>query len=240
MGKRSKKSDVPSATEHGEMRNMPPEVEMNAKVRIASAGYGLVHAEFCYSLTTAVKDLQCPIQLDYQGGCYVHHNRNMLMDNALQSDATHLMFIDTDIAFPKDGIRRLLVHDLPIVGGSYHYKKDPVDGVAKTTVKPLMTDVDGNTPADWTMDRTKPFECRALPTGFMLINLDVIKSLEPPDFAGDREGNSEAGPRKWFDFGSYAGFVGEDVYFCDYLRNQGVPIWCDPTIPLGHVGNKVY
>lgn len=218
MGKRSQKAaDTPQAP----------------KVTIASAGYGQVTAEFCYSLALAVKSMNIPLRLDYHAGCYVHYNRNVLLDNALKSDSTHLMFIDTDIAFPRDGIMQLLEHDKPIIGGAYNLRRLPKDGVALTTVKPLP----GAPPE---MDKTKPFQCRALPTGFMLIHLDTIRALEPPPFMGGRDGTLEGSPRRWFDFGDYAGFVGEDVFFCEYVSKQGVPIWCDPTIKLGHVGPTVF
>jgi hypothetical protein len=226
-GKSVEKSFVPLSAE-----------PRDTKLTIASAGYGQVTAEFCYSLAMACKVLDVPIRLDYHAGCYVHYNRNVLLDNALKSDSTHLMFIDTDIAFPRDGIPQLLAHKKPIVGGAYNLRKKPeMDDrgpVAVTTVKPLEG-------APREMDRSKPFECRGLPTGFMLIELDVLRNLpEKPDFMGGRDGTVEGTPRKWFDFGNYAGFVGEDIYFCDFLRKQGVPIWCDPTIKLGHVGPHIY
>jgi len=224
----------------------PPELEMPAgwpqdfKLTIASAGYGEVTSEYCYSLVLAVKSLQCPIRLDYERSCYVHRNRNVLLDRALAGDSTHLMFLDTDIAFPRDGIQQLIARQKPIIGGAYNLKKAPVDGRTTTTVKALERDLNGRPHGEWVMDKTKPFECRAIPTGFMLIELDALRALEPPPFGGDREGNPDAGPRNWFDFGNYAGFVGEDVYFCDFVRDQGVPIWCDPTIRLGHIGPQVF
>lgn len=224
--------------------NMPPGWPDKYKITIASAGYGMVHAEFCYSLAVAVKVLQCPSKLDYEGGCYVHRNRNNLLDRALKSDSTHLMFIDTDIAFPPDGIPRLVSAQKPIIGGAYNLKKDPKNNVATTTVKALERDLKGRPHEEWIMDKSKPFECAGIPTGFMLIELDALRDIErrgeAPEFGGDRAGSPNKGPRNWFDFGNYAGFVGEDIYFCHYLRDRGVPIWCDPTIPLGHIGPKVY
>lgn len=235
MGKRAQRAAPKPDT-------LPPELQHGAKISIASSGYGEVTSEFCYSLVMAVKSLQCPIRLDYERSCYVHRNRNVLMQRALESDSTHLMFIDTDIAFPRDGIQQLVALNKPIAGGAYNLKRLPEEGVSITTVKPLMESLPPDQWVDgrWVMDKSKPFECRALPTGFMLIDLRVIRGLEPPPFGGDREGNPDAGPRNWFDFGNYAGFVGEDVFFCDFVRNQGVEIWCDPTIKLGHIGPQVF
>ena len=237
MAKRAAKANPPEL-------KMPPGWPHNYKLVLASAGYGQVTSEFCYSLALAVKDLPCAMRLDYESGCYVHRNRNNLLDRALKSDATHLMFLDTDIAFPRDGIQQLIARQKPIIGGAYNLKKPPVDGRTTTTVKALERDLQGRPHGEWIMDKSKPFECRAIPTGFMLIELDVLRRLEAegraPEFGGDRAGSPDKGPRNWFDFASYNGFVGEDVYFCDFVRERGVPIWCDPTIRLGHIGPTVF
>lgn len=59
------------------------------------------------------------------------------------------------------------------------------------------------------------------PTGFMLIKLDSLKKLERPYF------KAEDG-------------VGEDVFFCRKARKSGLSVFCDPTIEIGHIGEKVY
>ena len=237
MGKRAQKAAPPRL-------QMPTGWPQDYKLTIAWAGYGQVTTEFAVSLAIAIKGLQCPVRLDYENGCYVHRNRNNLLDRALKSDSTHLMFVDTDIVFPGDGIQTLISRQKPIVGGAYNLKKPAVDGVALTTVKALERDLNGRPHDEWTMDKSKPFECAALPTGFMLIELDALRQLEAegkaPEFGGDRAGSPDKGPRNWFDFANYSGFVGEDVYFCHYLRDRGVPIWCDPTIKLGHIGPAVF
>lgn len=234
MGKRAQKAAPPAL-------EMPAGWPQDYKLTIGWAGYGQVHTEFAVSLAIAVKSLPCPIRIDYENGCYVHRNRNNILDRALKSDSTHLMFVDTDIIFPGTGIQTLIARQKPIIGGAYNLKKTAVEGRTTTTVKALERDLNGRPHDEWIMDKSKPFECRALPTGFMLIELDVLRNLPvKPEFGGDRAGSPDKGPRNWFDFGNYAGFVGEDVYFCDFVRNQGVPIWCDPTIKLGHLGTSVF
>jgi len=238
VGKRAQKAEPPAL-------NMPAGWPHDYKLTIAWAGYGLVHTEFAVSLAVATKNLACPARLDWQNSCYVHDNRNMLLDRALESDSTHMMFVDTDIVFPPDGIQTLISRQKPIIGGAYNLKAAPIEGVTRTTVKALERDLAGRPHNEWVMDKSKPFECRGLPTGFMLIELDVLRQLEAegqaPDYAGARGGRPGSGPRKWFDFAKTDdSFVGEDIYFCDYLRDRGVPIWCDPTIKLGHIGTAVF
>ncbi len=44
-----------------------------------------------------------------------------------------------------------------------------------------------------------------------------------------------------FDFGpNDKDFIGEDVFFCELLREYDHKIWLDPTIPAGHVGDWSY
>lgn len=238
MGKRAAKAKPPRL-------EMPPGWPEDYKLTIAWAGYGQVHTEFAVSLAIAVKGLECATRLDWQNSCYVHDNRNELLDRALKGDSTHLIFIDTDIIFPPDGIQTLISRQKPIIGGAYNLKKTPVEGVTRTTVKALDRDLQGRPHHEWVMDKSKPFECAGLPTGFMLIDLDVLRQLEAegkaPDFAGARGGKPGPGPRLWFDFDNDGdSFVGEDIYFSRYLRARGVPIWADPTIRLGHLGTAVF
>jgi hypothetical protein len=72
----------------------------------------------------------------------------------------------------------------------------------------------------------EPFECRAVGTGFMLIRLDAIKDLPRPWFALGTDEQNEV--------------IGEDVHFCDAAREHGIEVWCDPRIPVGHIGDYTY
>src|SRR4051794_24776807 len=48
-----------------------------------------------------------------------HTARNLLTQAALKTPATHLLWIDADMSFPRDALLRLLAHRLPIVAGLY-------------------------------------------------------------------------------------------------------------------------
>jgi len=156
-----------------------------------------------------------------EGSCYVHWNREELVEKALSRDYSHLWFFDTDVTCPPDTLDRLLAHNVDIVGGyypvrqrdqSYSTLKINVNGVITPLVPPLpdkpFCSVNGN-------------ELVTIPTGCMLIRLSVLEKIQPPYFRCDRP-------------------VGEDVFFCAWLWSAGVKIWCDPTIEMGHVGEKIY
>lgn len=223
----------------------PLDVPQDARLTVAMADYGQVPTVFAMCLAQAMKFLPVPARLDHETSCYVHRNRNLLLDRAMHSEATHLLFLDTDVIFPVTGIPQLLAARKPIIGGAYNLKAPPreKDGqlVTTTTVKALPEDYPDGAHDNWIMDKTRPFECAGLPTGFMLIDLRVLREIEPPPYQGANAVDKRPGPRAWFDFENRDGlFVGEDIYFCNYVRSQGVPLWCDPTIKLGHVGPNVF
>ena len=158
---------------------------------------------------------ELPLQFFLNQSLYIDYNRNQLVDVALTNGSTHLMFIDSDIQFPPDGIGRLLAHDKDIVGGYYNTRRgnNPVKvfGEDGTLITPIM---DG-----------KMFQCAVLPTGFMLIKLDALSKI----------------PRPYFQTITHAqGTIGEDVVFCKHATDAGIQIYCDPSIPLGHVGKQIY
>jgi hypothetical protein len=169
------------------------------------------------SLAVAVKATPYDITLTARKGPYTHWNRDALVQEALESNSSHLMFIDTDVVFPHDGIHKLLGHDKDIVGAMYN---------VKGSVPPLNTIKFADSKGRYA---TVPheavpkelFKCAAIPTGFMLINMQVFDKLKKPYFPCVPP-------------------VGEDVAFCKAAIKADIEIWCDPTIPVGHLGDYLY
>jgi GT2 family glycosyltransferase len=155
--------------------------------------------------------------LTVREGPYTHWNREHLANDLKESDADALMFVDTDVMFPADGILRLLEHKKDIVGGMYHLKQDePV-----TTIKLWNDDrTEFRSVADEPLPKDL-FKVAALPTGFMMVRKSVFETMEFPYFRCD--------------FG-----MGEDVSFCLRAQEAGIEVWCDPTIPIKHIGQKAY
>lgn len=203
-------------------------IERDKKITVAIPAHSDMRIDTAICLATQVKTLQCPIFIDRVSSAYTHHNRNVLMQNAINRGSTHLMFIDTDMTFPADGVQRLLAHDKDIIGGSYNLRRP---GEPTSTVKQLDRSAT-------TLDMTRLQRVRAVGTGFMLIRLDAVKRIDAPSGGTDSAG--EPMPPLWFYFDHSGEWVGEDVYFCDLARKSGIDVWCDPTIPLGHIGEAVY
>lgn len=153
-------------------------------------------------------------------GYTIAENRNFLAAKALQNNCTHLLMIDDDMIFPDDLIDRLLAHDKEIVGVNYHPRM-----LCTLYMVGLFGDEGTKTKEE---DLPKElFKCRGVGFGAVLIKTKLFHEVKRP----------------WFDWVTYdIGMVkeGEDFYFCRQVRELGYDIWCDPTIPMGHIGKYIF
>lgn len=164
------------------------------------------------------------IRLHLAETCLVHQGRNNIASKCYDD---YLLFIDTDMAFPVDALNKLIEADKDIIGGLYYSRKAPnLPHVFKQDEKGKYT-VYEDCPQD------KVFECDSIATGFMLIRKNVLEAFD--------KAISEKKFRLPFDFMTTEqnGELGEDMAFCNRAKQLDFKIWCDPTIPLGHVGKDV-
>jgi len=149
------------------------------------------------------------------------HNRNLIIDDALAHDCTHILFIDDDMAFPPNSLMKLLAHDKLIIGGLYFNKAFPhppvlfdksynVHGHCYTLERHLLRD-----------DETGVIKIGACGFGFMLVDTAIFNSLEEPYV---RHGEVIADKRN------------EDIGFCERLIEAGFDIHCDLNTVIGHIG----
>lgn len=196
------------------------------KLTIGICSGGTIRCETVTSLVTnminlAQKDIMTGLL--FQVGGYVDINRNKIVEACQKNGTTHLIFIDADMTFPDDGIFRLLEQDKDIIGANYNVRLDPTSkAFSGPTVKML---VNGQPVSMITLPK-KLFKCYALPTGFMMIKMDVFDKLEKPYFDAWIGKNNEHHT--------------EDIDFCRKAQEQGIEIWCDPTIKMGHIGSYMY
>ncbi len=174
------------------------------KLGIGIATQGEIQAITACSLITAIQSLKQGIQTQMllAIGCYIHMNRNIIVQQAIDQDCTHLLFIDSDVTFDQFAIQKLIDHNLDIVGGRYNKR-----------ILPLTSTVP---------DITTLSEVPFVPTGFLLINMEVIKKMKKPYFFFDKKNESE------------------DLYFCNKAIALGYKVYCDPEISIGHLGIAMY
>ena len=155
-------------------------------------------------------------------------SRNELTEQMLNlTDATHLMFIDSDTQFPPYGITRLINRDLDIVGGVYYHKTAKADPVIMKYNEEGLFQIMLDFPTD------RLFEVNGIGTGFLCIKREVLERFTPDVV-------KEYGTPFGIGSGPTGREEGEDLSFCRRAQKLGYKIWADPTIPLGHIGKIAY
>ena len=188
------------------------------RIVIGVPNTGTLRERTVLSLVGLMRTPGVDVALATQQGAVLHENRWRLVQMARRVHADFLFFLDADIACADTTIARLLAHEKPIVGAAYLARQQDR---RESTVSLLP---DGKTPGPIP---TEPFEAYAVPLGCTLIALEVFEKVPQPWFAYEysEDGNVS---------------VSEDTRFCREARRAGFPVWCDPTIPVGHVGDYVY
>lgn len=164
----------------------------------------------------------CGVHTILPYGCMIDENRNKCAQEALDIGASHLMFVDSDMAYPDDGIAVLASRDKQIIGANYNLRYLPLRSTVKmSNEKGVLLDVPGD------QLPKIPFKCYAVATGFMLIQTEVFRRIEKPWFFQEWDPIRQS-------------IIGEDVYFCKKARGKDIGVWCDPTIEVKHIGDYKY
>lgn len=149
-------------------------------------------------------------------GCDIVSARTWLVREALKTDATHLLFVDSDVRFGHDAIKRLVAHNKDIVGVEYNKRKFPLEKVTQPLTEASETEL---------------YQGKVLGTGLMLINLGIFRNANKPM------------QEPWFNFGRDSQgrlVLGEDAWFVNTARDAGYESWIDPTIKVAHLGEYAY
>lgn len=171
-------------------------------------------------------------------GCsVVSRARNLLVKDFLDSDATELLFIDSDINFEPEDILRLMAWGTDTRKGivaAVPRVRDP------NPVYIANLDYDEN--RELTMNRMGLVRAEHVATAFMWVNRKVFEDLveaHPEWTYWDKRAGKDLSAI--FDFKvTREGYIGEDFLFCDRAREAGYEVWIDPTITLGHMGVQEY
>ena len=141
--------------------------------------------------------------------------RQKMLDSALASGCTHILFIDDDQSFPPECLDIMLKKDKPWLVANI-CKKDGSGWIASYG--------EGRK-----VDSTGKTGCEQIATmglGFALINLDAIRHIPKPHFE-----------MVWME--SAGEYMGEDIYFNLKAKHSGVEIWVDHDASnlITHIGN---
>lgn len=160
----------------------------------------------------------------FRHGGFVAENRAKIVEVAQSQQCTHLLFVDHDMRFFPDTFPRLLAHDKDIVGVMYNYRLLPL------TPMTFFFDENGETVNGFNYKGEIPqelFKVPAIGMGCTLIKMPVFDKIERPYFPMEQD---ETGYRA----------LTEDTGFCEKVRSAGIEVWCDPSIPVKHIGDYEY
>lgn len=147
-------------------------------------------------------------------------NRNLIIEQALHHECTHIFFLDDDVAFHPTILMNLLKHDLDIVSGLYLMRNYPH--------KPIMFDrANSNGTCRFKFlenGETGLVEVVATGLGCCLIKTDVFRNIEKPWI---RLGELELD--HWCD----------DIGFFLRVREAGYKIHVDLDNPVGHICSMI-
>lgn len=177
--------------------------------------------------------------------------RNALTHCFLQSDCTHLLFVDADVAFDAEGIPQMLQSGKDIIGGLYAKKQINWHKVLQTAAlgcppEQLSTyAADYYAQGDIKIGYPHPIEIRSVGTGLMMISRNVFEKRDAETKAAKfgsaviGEISSNTMVKQFFESGIDAAtgeFLSEDYAFCQKWRNTGGTVWAAPWIRTMHIG----
>ena len=166
-------------------------------------------------------------------GTYVHRARQQLVDESLAEGADFILWLDSDMRFPRTLLWELMFHGVPMVGVNYATRSGvPVEYVA---LKQLGVDGKEARRCITGPDSTGLERVEAVGFGAVLTRRDVFEALHDP--------KGERGPWFWFKWlPDIQQQMGEDVYFCELVREAGFDIFVDHDLSkrIAHMGTLPY
>lgn len=198
------------------------------KVTVLLVAGDQTHSMFTYDLArlmayTARKRLDLDINLSMSLGSLLVRQRDKTVQGVLDSGSDFALFLDADMRFPKDGLVRLLSHDLPVVGCNYSMRNPPFEPTA-------IPKLDEPGSRLWQgPDATGLIECEGIGLGFALVRADALRAIERPRFMVPWSPAEQD-------------YAGEDMYFCNKLKLAGFQVFVDQdlTKDIGHIGNMTF
>lgn len=204
------------------------------KIFIATPAYqGTVHA--CYALAlNETTQLLAKYSIDYSvhissTSTMLVAERNHLLAVFLKSDATHILCIDSDLAWPATAVKDFLDFDEEFIAGVYPSRRN------HTYYCKFLKNADGS------LKRSEKnlIEATAVPAGFMLIKRSAIEKMI--EYHPELRYSYDDAFEEYCLFNTEVKngkFQGEDYVFCSRACAADIKIWIDPLVEFDHAGVK--
>jgi hypothetical protein len=194
--------------------------------------------------------------------------RNYCCDEFMRSDATHLMFIDSDIGFNPNDVIALLALSITnpeyhVIGGPYPKKCISWEKI-KLAVDKGLADEDPQNLENFVGDYVfnpkggqqsiplnEPVEVMEIGTGFMMMTKDTLSEYEAaypdlrykPDHVRTAAFDGSRMIHAYFDTiidPDTKRYLSEDYMFCYNVQKMGRKVWFCPWMQMQHVGSYIF
>jgi hypothetical protein len=168
----------------------------------------------------------------------------------LNTDASHLLFVDADIKFNPSDVADMIRANKPIIVGPAPMKainwdrvkegvKNEANDLRKLTGFFALTELEGHS----IKNRKEPFQIKHGGTGFMLIKRETFDELSKHVDKYDGGASIPQGSSVYNFFQVLVKdgkLLSEDYFFCDKFRSIGGTVWAAPWCELGHFGSYLF
>lgn len=150
--------------------------------------------------------------------------RRRLVSQAYLMEATHILWVDSDMKFPADALARLLNHNLAVVGVNYPQKTIDAKPTAYADTEDFVGPVFSGERASGIQ------QVSIIGLGLVLTDLRVFDAVKMPIFQFEPQPPD------------YIADSGEDAYFCKLLHEAGIPVHIDHDLSkeVAHIGEFEY
>lgn len=173
----------------------------------------------------------CEKAIETIRGKSIDEARNMIVGRILFDPdckrITHFLWVDDDMVFEPDAAKRLLAHDLPIVGALAYGRRAPHYAPILLHRAPH-----GALGYQYQHHFTRGLvKVDATGSAFILVKREVYEAIE--------ERFTKHGEGPYSNSGEGVLGCGEDVSFCERAKACGFDTWVDTSVEAGHIGEVV-
>lgn len=200
---------------------------MADKVLISVPCRDQISVKFVEHLMNLVKPCECMYRFGTSG--LVFDARDEACSIALSGKYSHVLFIDSDMYFEPTALIKALERKTDVLTGLYFKRKENHEPVLYKAIGQRQyrdngtVKLHGFAEIETDLDRDY-FPVEGCGFGFVLVRTEVLKKMHETNVS-------------WFE--PIPG-LGEDLSFCERLKEFNIPIMCDTTIALGHYGEYIF
>lgn len=195
------------------------------KLMIAIPTLDYIHYKFVESLTNLsyhLSDLGIDHDILFKPSTLVYMGRDWLAKRAREGDYTHVLWLDADMVFDNDIFELLYETEADMACGLFRSRHDNKRAYALFSSLYPATRYEALESNPELLNDILHVE--ACGFGCVLMTKEVIERVL------DTNDNTCFMPTR---------LLGEDLAFCERVRNLGIDIVCNPKAEVGHIGHGV-